>query len=321
MKGLKLIAAAGISAAALSVSAQAADLYAPVPEQYVASQWDAFLAARIGYTWFDVPDEEGGFFIGEDDIDLDDWVFDARATGAYIFANNIGFQGDLTMAIQNLGEVDFEGDVGLDAKTTDLAAHLFYREPGSWLIGVIGQYGFTSFDFGGEGVDFDRYYLGLEGQAYFGAFTLYAQGGYANVSMDNDFTPDADGFFLNGQLRYFATPNWVFIGSAGYQGLEASQGGDSLDIDVWTLGLHTEYRIDNTPFSLTLSYDYTNTDFEFDGDGADLDESRIMAGIKLNLGTQTLLERDRAGASLDPVRPALFSVPAFMGRGMFDIDG
>ena len=310
MKTLSLIAAAGLGAVAFSGAAQSADLYAPAPEQYVASQWDAFLAARIGYTWFDVPDDTGGVvFIGDDDIDLDDWVFDARATGAYIFANNIGFQGDLTMAIQNLGEVDFEGDVGLDAKTTDLAAHLFYREPGSWLIGVIGQYGFTSFDFGGEGVDFDRYYLGLEGQAYFGAFTLYAQGGYANVSMDNDFTPDADGFFLNGQLRYFATPNWVFVGSAGYQGLESSDNGFTVDFDTLTLGLHTEYRIDNTPFSLTLSYDYTTTNFDAEGEDADLDESRIMAGIKLNLGTQTLLERDRAGASLDPVRPALFAVP------------
>ncbi len=292
-------------------AAFAADLppvYEEAPAAYVTSQWDAFISAKVGYSWFDSDSDVTGPGEG---YDADDWGFEARSSGAYTWANGIGFQGDLLFAWQNLGELSGEGEtISFDSKSADAAAHLFFRQPDSWLVGVFAQYGVTSLDFDFLGLDIDRGYLGLEGQAYLGAFTLYAQGGYATADFGGYLGGpgggvDGDGFFLNGQVRWFAAPNWMIAGVAGYQTLEfdgvGGLGGGGGDIDVWNVGLNTEYRLDNSPISLTLSYDYSNTDF---GGGFETDENRVMAGIKLNLGTQTLIERDRAGASLDPVRPA-----------------
>jgi hypothetical protein len=70
------------------------------------------------------------------------------------------------------------------------------------------------------------------------------------------------------------------------------------------LGLGTELRLPNSPFSFLLNGEWARTNFPDIPDEPDsvrVTNVRVMAGIRLNLGTETLIERDRYGATLDPI--------------------
>jgi hypothetical protein len=69
----------------------------------------------------------------------------------------------------------------------------------------------------------------------------------------------------------------------------------------------TDYRFDNTPYSVFASADYR--DGKFDNNGGKDHETRVMVGGKLNFGSKTLFERDRSGASLDPIRSLQAVIP------------
>ena len=73
----------------------------------------------------------------------------------------------------------------------------------------------------------------------------------------------------------------------------------------WRLGARAEYRFDATPISLFGDVSHRWTDVKPDIISATYKEheTRAMVGIKLNFGSKTLFERDRSGASLDPIKP------------------
>lgn len=88
----------------------------------------------------------------------------------------------------------FQADVGvideLDHTTYGGAAHLFTRDPDSYLLGVTGGY----FDAGGTNI----WAVGPEAELYFGQFSLEAWGGYV------DFDSDSDGFVI-ADAAFYAT--------------------------------------------------------------------------------------------------------------------
>ena len=70
------------------------------------------------------------------------------------------------------------------------------------------------------------------------------------------------------------------------------------------MGLGAEAKLPSTPFGVFGNVDYSWANYG----GVDLGSSdltysntRVLVGIKLNLGSDTLIERDRKGASLDPL--------------------
>jgi hypothetical protein len=318
-------------------AANAADMPAyPVeaPAVVAANPWDAYVSVGAGYSFFDVGDDLGlGGIGGGDDLDFDDFQAEVRASAAYQFGGSFGMQGDVVFNYQSF---DFPEILpGLDildsVKTTDVAGHAFWRND-SFLLGAFGQYGLTSADvIGPLGVDFDRFYGGAEAQAYFGNFTLYAQAGYQNLDLGIDIPglDDVDGFFVNAEARYFATENWKLFVKGGYNTatISADLGGADfeLDFDTFTVGGGTEYRFADSPLSVfaNAEYSHSETDGLSDLSGGAIDEGefgtvKVLAGLKLNLGSQTLLERDRAGASLDPVKDTLFNN---LGAGISGILG
>jgi opacity protein-like surface antigen len=297
MNHLKLFLLSG-AAAVLGMGAQAADMPAPI----VSQTWDAFVAAGAGYTWFDADD-----FEFEDD--LDDFAAEIRATASYDFSGGFGVQSDVVFNYQAFAPEAFGApdDIDFSSKNVDAAGHVFYRTDG-YLIGVIGQYGFTSFD--PILPDVDRFYVGGEAQAYWGNFTLYAQGGYQEQSVSAIPDSDFDGFFVKGEARYFAGDNFKLSVRGGYSRLSLEED-DDFELNTFTVGGGAEYRFADNPISVFVNADYSDAEIE----EIDLEYSdvRVMAGLKLNLGTQTLLERDRSGATLDPVKPG--TLPAIFSFG------
>ena len=271
--------------------AVAADLFVPGPGATLAEpQWDAFFSAGGGYVWGAVDDLD---LLGE----MDDFAAEVRSTAAFQLDNGFGVQGDLVFKSQGLGIPDLD----LSATNTDVAGHAFYRS-GDFLVGAFGQYGVSSMDM--LPLDIDTTYFGAEAQAYLDRFTLYVQGGYQSQDWG---VPDAQvaGYFLTGEGRYFVTDNLKLNLEAGLSTLDLD--GDFTSNTV-TLGAGVEYRFDDLPISTFLTVDHSITTYS---DAADFSvtDTRLLAGVKLNLGTDTLFARDRAGASLDPVRTA--PIPAF----------
>ena len=76
--------------------------------------------------------------------------------------------------------------------------------------------------------------------------------------------------------------------------------------------MHSEYRLASVPVSVFGDLSYAHKKSEGSGVPFTLTEqdTRAMVGFKYNFGTRTLIERDRAGASLDPFE-SHFSYPFF----------
>jgi hypothetical protein len=178
---------------------------------------------------------------------------------------------------------------------------VFYRQKDSWLVGAFAQYGSDNYDIDAPGAPsygISRYYAGAEAQGYWGNFTLYGQGGYADTATQGI---DIDGYFAAAEARYFVTPNWKIQGSVGYSKISSDEDFADLDFKTWTAGAETEYRFTTMPLSAFLKYDYASTKIDEFGGQGDFNTNTLMVGLKLNLGTDALLQRDRGGASLDQV--------------------
>jgi hypothetical protein len=279
-------------------AASAADLRhapAPVPAIAPVSVFDAYVAVAAGYSWSDNNLING---------DNDGARLQGRGSFSYAFAPRFGFQGD---GVFGHDWAKYK-DIGLEDPTTDatLAAHLFWRDPQLGALGLMAQYTSlkTRLDFGrgSYAFDTDNYLLGIEGQYFFGNASLYGQLAYhyADTAFFGD-SLDGDGLAAVGQLRYFATPDWLIALKGGYDRVELSGDGETLTVKSWLFGARTEYRLANSPFSLFGEVTYSNTNYDFGGFDDKDRETRAMIGFKFNFGAPSLLDRDRAGAAFDPI--------------------
>jgi len=272
------------------LAAQAAGMQAaPAPSPY-----DGFVSLAVG---------------GESVTDS----FSGNATGISLtgaasveaaFSNMLGFQGDVVLQSRNQTErsasfSNFQGDI---------AAHGFYREPGQFLVGGFIQAGSDTQV--GNGNHFneagiERLYGGGEGQLCWGDFTLYGQAALQEGS-DGE-SPLAFGYVADVEARYFLTPNLKLDGHVGLDHLDANSFSDALT--KVNVGVGAEYRLDGSPISVFAQYDHVHRLFD-NGFAYNIDDNRFLAGVKFNIGADTLEERDHSGASLKPVTfDPLFIVP------------
>ncbi len=218
-----------------------------------------------------------------------------RVTGAYNFTPALGAQGDLLLRMDSHEGAAF----AFDFSAIDGALHLFYREPENFLLGGIVQLGNSkSLIDGDELWSLNRSYVGAEAQAFFDQITLYGQLGFETLSPDYDALWDADGWFITGEVRHFLTPDFKLEAHAGLSELDLNVDDNAIALTTRNIGVGAEYKFENLPISMFGSYDYGQT--SIDGDVA-FDSHRVMAGLKLNLGEDSLQDRDRTGASLKPV--------------------
>jgi hypothetical protein len=134
----------------------------------------------------------------------------------------------------------------------------------------------------GEVADDTFWAVGAEGELYKGNVTLAGAVGYGTFD-----DSDTDTLGLDGEIRYFASPNFRIDGEVGFSNID-SGGGEE---DATTFGVGAEYQLASTPFSIFGGLSRT----EFDE--ADDTTDTFSIGGRLNFGG-TLRDRDRKGASL-----------------------
>lgn len=219
-----------------------------------------------------------------------------------------------------------EDSEGWSEKLNDstVAAHVFARNS-KGLVGVVAQRTSTNSNFGdGQAT----YYIGGEGQFYLGKATVYGQVAYGS----DDFSPtNSNGINAQAQLRYFPQDNLKLTLRGGYEFFKITPdsrynwGGDSWSDKVNTvaIGANAEYRLAGSSVSILGDVDYRATKLKYRDDFTGgyyanrqtTGDLRLMVGVKLNFGSTTLIERDRSGASLDPVR-SLGQHASLFGYGM-----
>lgn len=219
---------------------------------------------------------------------------EGAASASYNFTSTLGFQGDLSLTRQTFHE---SHGYDIEDRYLNVAGHLFYRDPQRFLAGTFAQFGTITLSSSGLGYTFDQYAGGAEGQLYLGNTTLYGQAGVANF--DLGILSPGDSFndiFANLEVRYYLQPDFRIEGRIGFQRLTAPGVPDPTN--VLTAGIGAEYRLSGTPMSLFAKYDFRHYSSDLSPDA--LDDHRVLVGVKVNFGTDTMLERDRNGATLKP---------------------
>lgn len=284
----------------MSFGASAADLpsraLAPAPYAAVVP-FDAFGALSVGYNWANI----GG-------QDANGLALNARATFEAPVFERFGFQadGEFNRAVYKPSG----SNIDLKRNTTDLTGHAFWRDSSVGLVGVFAQAASSEISLGI--LSDRRYFAGAEGQYFIGNVTLYGQAAYENANFGTPIagSVSADGVIVAAQARYFATANWSIALKGSYESIKADFRGATISHEGWLIGAQTDYRFDNTPYSVFATADYR--DGKFSNNGGKDNETRVMVGGKLNFGSKTLFERDRSGASLDPIRSLQAVIPAFL---------
>lgn len=184
------------------------------------------------------------------------------------FGNGFGLQGELAFdSVESTG--------GFDNDYAQYALHGLYRTD-TWAAGLVVGHSEV------YNADIDIY--GVEGAFYFDRFTL--AGSY--LRGDADFNQEFDRFGIDG--RYFITDN--FSVGAGL----ASETWDAgvIDADWVSYDLNAEYRFGALPIAASVGYGSSDFDTQ-----SDVDTWRI--GLRWDIGTNSLIDRDRNGASFDDV--------------------
>ena len=251
---------------------------------------DIFISGSAGRSVFD-------WLYGEDTA----FTAQGAASIEYSFTPTLGAQGDVVV---RRDFYDLDGPYSLTETDADAALHLFYREQDRFLVGAIGQVGRFTSEFedlvGSNIFQVNRGYLGLEGQVYFDQVTLYGQLGVHQPEPVDYYGMAFEGVFATAEIRYFLTPDLKLEAHAGALTYEDPNVDYTAGM-AYYLGASIEYRFEDSPISAFAGYDFAHTELE--GGHNLVDEHRFLIGVKLNHGTDTLLDRDRTGISLKPVKP------------------
>jgi len=291
-----------------------------------ANEFDGFGSIAAGYHSFKVSSYSWADYVNGtlDDSGsssgspkLDGLDVEARVTAAVPLGGNFAaqFDGVFTHTVY-----DTSGYSAYKLDGSTLAAHAFWRDPAKGLIGLVGQRTSNSSNYSYVMTP-TTYYIGGEGQYFAGNFTLYGQATYGFVDSAYDWNK-FDGINLGLQARYYAQPDWSLTLKGGYEHATTSWNDDYDYLyhrrnasTSWLIGGKTEYRLTNSRVSLFAEADYRETKLKYrsawtfetddylETERTKSHDFRAVIGVKLNFGSSTLLDRDRSGASLDPVRP------------------
>lgn len=194
------------------------------------------------------------------------------------------------------------------------ATHLSFRDPNQGLFGVFGGAGTSHYAFTGDNKHYDFRFVGGEVQGYLDNLTLYAQGGFIDVSDEGRGPRRAraqrldDGMFARGVARYFFDMDSRIQGEFTYASLDRVGGGQGAssnrDVDVLSWGARYDTRLSGLPIigdsNVFIGYRGTHRDncFQQRG-GQDLTDHTVMVGFTYHWGATSMMDNDRRGATLD----------------------
>ena len=174
--------------------------------------------------------EAGGFHIsfddnGNDDTDLESaHGYSVQGAVSLPLGSQFGLQIDAGALHGSADANSPAGSQGLDMEAYGLGGHLFWRDPGTGLLGVYAHQ--TEYDI--EGVDITHRRFGVSGEAYLGNVTLKGFGGQDHVKYDS-FT-DGTYWAASGEVDFYITDDFMlkagvehsFNATSGFAGIEAA---------------------------------------------------------------------------------------------------
>ena len=216
------------------------------------------VAAANGYVGVVYSNSDFG---GGDDVES--W----GAEGAVAFAGSGSIVFEVDAAINTTDDTTGDDETGYG-----LVGHLYARNSDHLFGGFVGIAGSE---------DTETWLAGLEASKFFSQWTLAGAAFYGN---NDDF--DTDGFGLNVEGRVFLNDNFRLNGNVGWVSTDSDTFGDE---DAMLYGVGGEFQFATFPVSIGAGW--STIDF----DGGDVDTWTI--GARWNFGGQTLMDRDRNGAS------------------------
>ncbi|MEH6727576.1 MAG: hypothetical protein V7703_15575 [Hyphomicrobiales bacterium] len=183
------------------------------------------------------------------------------------------------------------------------AVHLDMRDPTSYLLGAFAGGG-QSFDDGDNDDDpIPFWFVGLEGQKYFGNVTLGSQVGYVDSDENNDESI-SKAWFARATAGYYFDEDTKLSGDFAFFTGDRKNGNPKGTMDVLSWGARLDHFSSEFPVGVFLAYN----GFDYEGDRAS-DESdapvvhEVRIGASLMLGASSLMDNDRraAGADLAPI--------------------
>ncbi len=285
----KTILATSAALVALAAPAGAADLYTE---------------RQLGLIVSGVVDQWTGIQI-IDDGDDDDTVFTNGGEGrlSLPLGDNLSVQSDVKYEYNsNALEEPFSNDVFGPRYSFQGATHFSWRDPSSFLFGIFGGAGASSFG----AVQHDVRFVGGEAQIYLDNITLYGQGGY----VDFQFRPGNalpvgplldDGLFARGVLRWFPTSDSRIQIEGTYLNIDltANQLGGG-EMEAFSASARYDFTLDNLPIigDTPFYVAYRGTFRDNCAFGDDVDDHTFMVGTSYSFSGD-LLTVDRQGATLD----------------------
>lgn len=222
--------------------------------------------------------------IGKDGIDY-------RASIAWQTTVGFGAQVDFTEMQQNIG---IDRDVTLIPRST--ALHAYFRNS-TLLAGFLYQDKRQKIKVDGvsvDGLNMPRNISAVEAQWYGDKVTWYGQFGRQRFMFD--FPPvQLQGDVGVIQFRFFPKENWLISTGYFYSTLSSSvvegRRGNAFIAGV-------EYQVPKTPLSLFAQH--IEAKYQVNGK-SDVGAGLSQLGVKFSWGRSSLQQRDRTGASLDPI--------------------
>ena len=153
---------------------------------------------------------------------------------------------------------------------------------------------------------------GVEGQLYWNAFTLYGQAGYdttiGGLSSGPGTLDTVWAWFVRGTARYYATPNLRLEGTLFYANgsHDFTVGAPNVGFDTLLWRGKVEYKFDMSPFAIFGTYQGTRTSFTPER----VYDHRVLAGLRIYFGDQTLRGNDTSGATLDIIESIALLTPS-----------
>jgi hypothetical protein len=208
-----------------------------------------------------------GVVYGNSDFGGGDDVESWGAEGAVAFAGS----GSIVFEVDAAISTTDDSGAGDDETGYGLVGHLYARNSDHLFGGFVGIAGSE---------DSETWIAGLEANKYFEQWTLAGALFYGN---NDDF--ETDGFGVNAEGRVFLNDNFRLNGNIGWVSVE----GPVDEEDAMLYGVGGEFQFATFPVSIGAGW----TTFDFDGGEVDT----WTIGARWNFGGQTLMDRDRNGAS------------------------
>lgn len=295
----KLILATSVALAAMTASAQAADL-------------DRELRLIVS----GVVDSWAGVQFIDDSLYPDETVFATGGEGllSLPLGDNLSIQSDVKYETNDRA---FEGATLPYGPRYSYqgAVHLSWRDPMSGLFGVFGGAGTSNqFMVGLTGNGNDFRFVGGEGQVYSGNMTFYVQGGYVDF-VESSGIPSGnlpyfqtnldEALFARGVFRWFPDNSSRLQLEGTYLNADFARGGSRRGMDAFSVKARYDFSIAGMPVvgdvPIFVAYRGTFRDScvsEGPSVGYDLTDHTVMIGTSYSFSGDRLTV-DRQGATLD----------------------